>query len=196
MNRRTTLFCILPLVALAITALAETEVIGTVQMSVEGDEQTWYVLDPGGNMLPTSLWLAMGPEHGALSIAAYESPDIEFVRDDMTGSAVPAGDAAVLIFSIGFTVGTNEQAYTLPLQPGDGPASVQLLTNWANPIGAYDMSLDPGRIHLTSIDASTDGPSAFEGTFNGVLRNDAHEAMSVENGRIDIERASFFAAQP
>lgn len=196
MNSRIASLCVLPLVTFAITALADNEIIGTVQMSVEGDEQTWYVLDPGGDMLPTSLWVAMGPEHGALSIAAYESPDVEFVRDDRTGSAVPAGDAAVLLFSIGFAVGTNEQAYALPLPAGEGPASVQLLTNWADPLEAYDMSLDPGRIHLTSIDASADGPSAFVGTFNGVLRNDADETMTVENGRIDVERASFFGGRP
>ncbi len=64
-----------PLIALAVSALADNEIIGTVEMTLDGHRQTWYVLDPGQVMPPTAMWLAMGPERGALSIAAYESSD-------------------------------------------------------------------------------------------------------------------------
>lgn len=66
MNHRTASLAVSSLVMLAATAFADNEIIGTVEMSLDGDERTWYVLDPGGGMLPTALWLAMGPERGAL----------------------------------------------------------------------------------------------------------------------------------
>lgn len=106
---------------------------------------------------------------------------------------MPAGDAAVLLFSIGFPIGANEQSYSLPLQSPDDMASVLLLTDWADPLNGYDMSMGPGGIELTDITA---GPSSFAGTFSGVLRNDADETMTVDNGSIDIERVTMFGGRP
>lgn len=196
MNIRTAPFAVLSLVAIAVAALADNEVIGTIQMSLDEDERTWYVLDPGEGMLPTALWQAMGPNRGALSIGAYERPDMEFMRDETTGWAVPAGDAAALLFSIGFPVDADEQNYSFPLQSPDDMATILLLTDWSEPLNGIDISRGPGRIELTDIDIATDGPSSFTGTFSGVLRNDAGDMMTVENGSINVERVPFFQGLP
>lgn len=173
-------------------ALADNEIVGEVELTVDGEAQTWYVLEPDGDMLPNALWLAMGPDKAALSITAYEDPNIAFVRHEATGSPLPAGDAAALVFSIAFPVDAEEYAYELPTEPTEGPATVMMLANWSDPLDSYVLDDGPGEIRLTRIDANTEGPSAFSGTFRGVMRRESGESRTIEDGRFKIRGAQFF----
>lgn len=174
------------------TAWADNEIIGTIELTVDGDEQTWYVLQPADDMLPNALWLAIGPDKGALSITAYKNPEITFVQHEPTGSPVPDGEATALVFSIGFPVGAGEQSYTLPTEPPDGPATVMILNDWSNPIDAYALNDGPGEIRVTKIETNKDGPSYFAGTFRGTMQHTSGATKSVENGRFEIEQVRFF----
>jgi hypothetical protein len=183
------------LLILLSAARAENDVIGTVELTLNGQEQVWFVLDPGDDTLPTGIWIAMGPERGGISIAAYRDASLQLIRDERTGSAVPAASAEVLLLSVGFPLDAREQSYTLPTQPSAGPASLMFLKDWSKPLEAYDMGGHPGQISLTRIDAKTDGSSIFVGTFNGILRNIASgETIKVEEGRFQVDGAPFFKA--
>ncbi len=185
-------FLIVAILAVS-AARGDNEIVGKIELTIDGKEQTWYVLEPDGDMLPNALWLAMGPDKAALSITAYEDPDIAFVRHEATGSPLPAGDAAALVLSVAFPPDAGEYAYELPTGPNEGPATIMMLANWSNPLDGYVLDDGPGEIRLTRIDASKDGPSAFSGTFHGVMRHESGESRAIEDGRFEIRRAKFFA---
>ena len=88
---RLPLFCkVLILAILAVsTDRAENEIVGKVELTVDGEEQAWYVLEPDGDMLPNALRQAKGPDKAALPGTAYRGPDTAFVRHEATGSALP-----------------------------------------------------------------------------------------------------------
>jgi len=180
----------------SLVAGAANEVVGTIELTLDGEQQTWYVLDPGEDMLPNALWVAMGPEMGALSISAYRDRDQAFVRDEATGSPLPDGDAAALVFSIGFPLGARQQQYALPAEPPAGPAVILLVKNWSNPVVGWALDDGPGEIQLTRIEAKTNGVSSFAGTFHGTMRSGSGETRSLENGRFEISRAEFFQGRP
>lgn len=173
-------------------AWADNEIVGEVELTVDGEEQTWYVLEPDGDMLPNALWLSMGPDKAALSITAYRDPDISFVRHEATGSPLPDGDAAALVLSVAFPLDAADYSYELPVEPSEGPATIMMLANWSNPLDSYVLDDGPGEIRLTQIDASTDGLSAFSGTFHGVMRRESGESRTIEDGRFEIRSALFF----
>jgi hypothetical protein len=191
MIRSTQVFSTLICLVWATLGLAENKVIGTVVLTLDGEEQTWYVLDAQGDMLPSAIWLALGPEHGTLSIAAYPNPDVGFMRDDATGSAMPDTDIAALVITVGFPIGAAEQTYELPTQAA-GPASVLYLPNWKEPLSSYDISTDPGEMRLTTIEADTEALSSFTGSFRGVLRNADDETMVVEDARFEVGQVPFY----
>jgi hypothetical protein len=174
------------------SAVAEDRVIGTIEFAVDGEQQTWYVMQPGEDMLPNALWLAMGPEKGAVSITAYRSPDIGFVRHEATGSPVPDGDATAMVVSIGFPLGAGEHSYNLPTQRSDGPATIMILKDWSNPLDAFVLKDGPGEIRLTTIDVDKNGLSHFAGTFSGTMQHDSGATMQIENGRFEIGHVSYF----
>lgn len=185
--------CILIPAILAVSAAwGDNEIVGEVELTVDGEAQTWYVLEPGGDMLPNALWLAMGPDKAALSISAYRDPDVDFVRHEATGSPLPDGDAAALVFSVAFPLDATEYTYELPIEPSEGPATIMMLANWSNPLDHYVLDDGPGEIRLTRIDASTNGPSAFSGTFHGVMRRGSGESKTIEDGRFEIRGAQYF----
>jgi hypothetical protein len=188
---RLCLGCLCAALALACTAEAKTEQVGMVELTIDGVDQTWYVLQPGSTMRPNAAWVAMGPNKGALTLVAYPEPTVEFVRDEDTGSALPADDTPLLVFSIGFPWQESEVSYTLPVEAPAGPASIMLLKSSSDLLDAYDMSGGPGELRLNEIDASVDGTSSFAGTFHGVLRHDSGDTMNVSDGRFDV-RAPFF----
>lgn len=127
MNR---ILCAFPLLFLAIiVARADNAIIGTVSLTVDGEEQTWYVLESPADSLPSALWLAMGPDKGAIAVTAFDS---------------------------------------------------------------FRLDEGPGEIRLTKIDANHNGPSAFSGTFSGVMRRGSGETITIENGRFEIEKAQNF----
>lgn len=180
------------LVALSIPANpARCEVLGTVMLTLDGEEQTWYVLEPGGDMLPNALWLAMGPDRGALSIVAYRNPELEFVADEKTRSPLPAADAAALVISIGFPIDAKEKTYTLPANRGEGPAVVMLLGNWSNPLDHYALGEGPGEIRLTEIDVKAGAPSSFVGTFSGTMQKESETSRTIEGGRFELRDVPF-----
>lgn len=183
---------LLTAIFLVSTAWADNEVVGTVELTVDGEEQTWYVLQPGDDMLPNALWLAIGPDKGAVSITAYKNPDISFVRHEPTGSPVPDGEAAALVFSVGFPLGAGEQSYSLPTKPPAGPATIMILNDWSNPIDAYTLNDGPGEIRLTKIDTSKNGPSHIAGTFQGTIQHTSGATKRIENGRLEIEQVRYF----
>ena len=186
---------ILPILLLALTAcarLADAEVAGTVELTLDGQQQTWYGVDAGSDMLPTALWLAMGPDRAALSITAYRSPEIEFIADEATRSPLPKGDAQALVISIGFSLDANEQAYVLPTDPGDGPAVVMILSDWSNPLDSYTLTDGPGEIRLTEINANADQASRFVGTFQGTMQGSSGETKVIDNGRFEVQGLRLF----
>jgi len=176
----------------ALIAHADTRVVGTVEFTLDGEHQTWYILDPGGDMLPNALWLAMGPERGALSIAAYQDPETQFVADEATGSPLPSEDAAALVISIAFPIDAREQTYTLPTERGGGPAVVMLLDSWSSPLEHFALQEGPGEIRLTKIDARPGESASFSGTFRGTMQRATGESRTIEEGSFEIPAAPFF----
>jgi hypothetical protein len=185
-------YILIPAILAVSAAWGDNEIVGEVELTVDGEVQTWYVLEPDGDMLPNALWLAMGPDKAALSITAYRDPDIDFIRHEATGSPLPAGDAAALVFSVAFPPDAAEYAYELPTEISEGPATIMMLANWSNPLDSYLLDDGPGEIRLTHIDATTNGLSAFSGTFHGVMRRGSGESKTIEDGRFEIRGAQYF----
>lgn len=46
------------------TAYADNKVIGTVHFSLDGEEQTWYVLESLDGLKPSALWMDVGLSDG------------------------------------------------------------------------------------------------------------------------------------
>lgn len=176
-----------------VSAYADNEVIGTVQFSLDGDEQTWYVLESPEGLRSNALWVEAGPDRYAIAVTAFASPDVELVPYEATGSAVPDGSAPALIVSVGFPAGASEQTHTLPIDPATGPAVVMLLNDWADPLDSATLTDGPGEISLTSIDANREGSSSFAGTFSGALEDGEGNARMIESGRFEFDKVSFFA---
>lgn len=185
-------YILLPAILAVSAAWGGNEIVGAVELTVDGEEQTWYVLEPDGDMLSNALWLAMGPDRAALAISAYRDPDIDFVRYEATGSPVPDGDAAALVLSVAFPLNATEYTYELPIEPSEGPAAIMMLANWSNPLDSYMLDDGPGEIRLTRIEASTNGPSAFSGTFHGVMGRGSGESKTIEDGRFEVRGVQFF----
>ena len=116
---------------IVVAAHADHDVIGTIQFSLDGDEQTWYVLESPKGLRSNALWLETGPDRSTIAVTAFESADFELVSHDATGSAVPDGSAPALLVSIGFPAGAREQAYILPIDQSTGPAGVMLLNDFS-----------------------------------------------------------------
>lgn len=173
-------------------AQADNDVIGTIDLTLDGEEQTWYVLEGPADTVPNALWLAIGPEKGALSVTAFDSPDIGLVRHESSGSAVPDKSAPALVISVAFPVGADDQSHILPTDADEGPAVIMLLKDWSNPLDSYTLHDGPGEIRLTSIDVNREGASQFTGSFQGVMRGGPGETMTIENGRIEIMNAEYF----
>lgn len=186
-------FAVVLLLLVSADALAaDNKVIGTVEFTLDGEAQQWYVLESPDETRSSSLWLTTGPGTGAFTVTAFDRPDIELVRDERTGSAVPTGSAPALVISIGFPVDAGEQSYSLPIDQTAGPAVVMLLNDWSNPIDSMTLSDGPGEISLDSISAREDGPSAFSGTFSGALRNGEGDSRLIESGRFDLRKVTYF----
>jgi len=179
------------LMMLAVAAAhADNEVIGTINLSLDGEEQTWYVLESPAGLRSNALWMDVGPDRSAIAVTAFASPDITLVSDGTMGSAVPDGSAPALVVSVAFPTGAKEQGHTLPAT--DGPAVVMLLNDWSNPIDSLMLSDGPGEIRLTSIEASTDASSSFAGTFSGALKGGEGNARMIESGRFEFDHVEFF----
>ena len=174
------------------SAHADNEVIGTIQLSLDGEEQTWYVLESPDGLRSNALWMDIGPGKSAIAVTAFASPDITLVSDGTMGSAVPDGSAPALVVSVAFPAGAKEQGHTLPAPATDGPAIVMLLNDWSNPIDSAMLSDGPGEIRLTSITANKDAPSSFAGTFSGALKDAEGNARTVESGRFEFDQVEFF----
>lgn len=185
---RRILFALLWL-ACAVSVQAENQVIGTVELILDGEAQTWYVLQPDGDLMPTAVWVAAGADQGMLSIAAYPDADIELIREEQMGSTVPVSDTPVLVIGIGFPIGAEQLTYTIPSNEPH-PASVLLLENWSQPLDGYDISADPGEISLTGIEAGRGDDARFSGTFSGVLRRD-EETKTVQGASFEVDRVPF-----
>jgi hypothetical protein len=173
-------------------AHADNEVIGTIQLSLEGDEQTWYVLESPSGLRPNALWMEIGPNRSAVAVTAFESPYITLVPHEMMESAVPDSSAPALVVSIGFTTGASEETYSLPIDQSTGPAVVMLLNDWSNPIDSASLSDGPGEIKLTEISASKNSASSFSGTFSGALTDGEGNTRIIESGQFEFEKVSFF----
>jgi len=181
---------VLMLLSCSSVALAGNQVLGTVELELETGAETWYVLRPEGDMLPSAVWIATGPDKAMLSLAAYQDPDIELVKEPQTGSAIPAGKAPVLVLAIGFPLGADAQQYQWPAQSRQ-VASVMLLADWSQPLAALSITEDPGEIQLTEIDARRNGESSFAGVFSGVLRRD-EQTKVVRNATFKVSGVPFF----
>ncbi|MGD2073418.1 MAG: hypothetical protein PVG38_00625 [Gammaproteobacteria bacterium] len=176
----------------ATVAHAENRVIGTIELSVDGQAQSWYILQPPGHLLPTALWVPMGPGRGAAAIGAYSAPDIKFVEDATTGASVPVDAQPVLTLSFGFPTGTEALSYDLPVGRGEGPATVILQANWKDYTTTFDMSDGPGEIRVDSIKAIEKGNSEFAGSFRGQLQSRDGSVKRVTNGRFHVNGARYF----
>jgi hypothetical protein len=184
------------LLAAAPLVCADNRVIGTVDMRVDGSEQTWYILQPPGGLPPTALWLPMGPGTVALSIGAYPDRDTRFVEDATTGSPVPAGATPVLVLLIGFATGAERVRYELPLTAEEGPAAIIMQPDWRDYTAMFEMSEAPGEITLDRIEANKSGDSAFAGTFTGEYRGRDGSVRQVTHGRFQVTGARYFAGKP
>lgn len=173
-------------------AHAENRVIGTVELSVDGQAQSWYILQPPGNLLPTALWVPMGPKRGAAAIGAYSAPDIKFIEDATTGASVPVDAQPVLTLTFGFPIRVKELNYDLPVGRGEGPATVIMQANWKDYTATFDMSDGPGEIRVDSIKAIKNGYSEFAGSFRGTLQNRDGSVKRVTNGRFHVNEARYF----
>lgn len=186
-----TLISVLLMLAVVV-AHADNAVIGKIQFVLDGEEQTWYVLESPDGLRSNALWMDIGPGKSAIAVTAFASPDITLVSDGTMGSAVPDGSTPALVISVAFPAGAKEQSHTLPAPATDGPAIVMLLNNWSNPIDSAMLSDGPGEIRLTSINASKDSPSSFAGTFSGALKDGEGNARTIESGRFEFEQVEFF----
>lgn len=175
-----------------VSAHADNKVIGTIQLSLDGDEQTWYVLESPDGLRSNALWMDFGPDRSAIAVTAFASPDITLVPDGTMGSAVPDGSAPALVVSVSFPSGATEHGHTLPVPATDGPAVVMLLNDWSNPIDAAVLNDGPGEIRLTSIEANKDGSSSFAGTFSGALEDGEGNARTIKSGRFEFDQVEFF----
>jgi hypothetical protein len=156
--------------AASVLAYAENTVIGTVEATIDGQENSWYVLQPEGDMWPTAVWLAMGPERGVASINAYGSEDIPLVRDKMIGFSLPENAAPVLIIAFDFPVGAAQGAYTLPSESTFSAADAIWQSDFM------------------------DSDSSFSGTFSGTLKRiNSEDSVTITNGRFEIDGVRFFA---
>lgn len=189
MRRRIGMLLVLTLSLWAGAVLAGNQVIGTVEMELDGTPQTWYVVQPDGGLMPSAVWVAAGPNRGMISIAAYPDADIELVREERMGSSVPAGESPVLIVGIAFPLGAEQQTYTIPSDRMQ-IASVMLLDDWSEPLGGYQ--IDSGEVRLSRIDAHQDSDSSFAGTFSGVLRRD-EDTRTVQRASFQVDRVPFVA---
>lgn len=183
----------LTVAAVSGNAAAANTVIGTVELTVDGEDQTWYVLQPDGGAMPTASWVALGPDHAAAAIAAYETRDIALVTDEATGAPVPEGNEAVLMISFSFDIGDTSKTHSLPVDTGSGPVSLMFLSNWRDLTTMYNMNDGPGEMNITTIDARQDGPSRFAGTIEGTLRNRDNETMTVNAGRFEVDGAVYIS---
>jgi hypothetical protein len=180
--------------AASVLAYAENTVIGTVEATIDGQENSWYVLQPEGDMWPTAVWLAMGPERGVASINAYRSEDIPLVRDKMIGFSLPENAAPVLIIAFDFPVGASQGAYTLPSESTFSAADVIWQTDFMDSDTAYFMNQGSGTIQASRINANMDSDSSFSGTFSGTLKRiNSEDSVTITNGRFEIDGVRFFA---
>lgn len=186
---------VLSAVAATFAIPASGEATGTVELTLDGEPQTWYVVDPGEAMLPNALWVAMGPDRAALSITAYPTLDVEFTADETTGSPLPNGDFPALVISVGFSTSVTAQAYKLPPSPGGGPASVALLADWSNPLDHFALRQGPGEIRLTEIDTDKERLSSFAGSFHGTMQGVSGGTRIIENGRFEVRGVVLFEGQ-
>lgn len=180
------------LLLLSVASAGANEVIGTVEFTLDGEEQTWYVLKSPEGLTSNALWLQTGPESAAIAVTAFQHADIELTRDERTGSTVPSGSAPALVVSIEFPTDATEVSYTLPVDPSAGQAVVMLLNDWSNPLDSRMLSDGPGEISLDSISVTRDGPSAFSGRFSGALDSGDGNTRSIESGRFEFEDVTYF----
>ncbi|MEM7502199.1 MAG: hypothetical protein AAF417_09160 [Pseudomonadota bacterium] len=176
----------------ALTVRADNTVVGTVSFSLDGNEQTWYVLKSPAGLRPNALWLETGPERAAISVTAFTNSDIRLVGDGSMGSAVPDRAAKALVFSVAFPTGAAEYVHRFPVAPTDGPAVVMLLEEWSNPIDAMMLTDGPGEIRLTSISRNGDSSFTLKGTFEGVLTDGEGNTRTAAAGRFEFEKVEFF----
>lgn len=182
------------LVALSVSflAMADSEVIGTIEVTIDGNEQTWYVLQPEGDHLPMAFWMPIGPdERRVASIIAFENSDMDFTRDEATGISMPVNDAAVLTVTFWFPVGANEQSYVLPVTEDLAGASISVGSDWKDNMTLYNMT-DSGQFHASTIDVDVDGTSRFAGTFTGTLTNQDSKTMTVTRGHFNVDGATLY----
>ena len=171
---------------------ADNRVIGTISFSLDGDEQTWFVLESPSGLRPNALWLDLGPDRAAISVTAFSRPDIMLVSHDTMNSAVPEGSAPALVVSIAFPKGATEYSHALPAPADDGPAVIMMLNDWSNPIDSTTLSDGPGEIRLTAIESNRDAPSSFAGTFEGALKDGEGNARPVTAGQFEFDEVKYF----
>lgn len=174
------------------SATADNKIIGTVSFLLDGGEQTWYVLESPDGLRSNALWLDVGPNRSAISVTAFNDPDITLVPHDMMNSAVPDGSAPALAVSISYPTDASAHIHTLPVQATEGPAVIMLLNDWSNPINSSTLSDGPGEIRLTEISTNKESASRFAGTFAGELQDGESNVQVIKAGRFEFEEVVYF----
>ena len=192
--RTFSLVAALPALLLALVAHAEFEPVGTITARVDGEARTWFIPgDVTGDGGSGALWMQVEPGTSTVVLGGFESRDVQFQRNPETGVPSVSGDGSQISLSFQLPEGAQRLEARLP---AEGEEAVSLLLLPA--VGDYRImhALEEGRLSVTGLSLSREGPSMISGEFEGKLRDSEGKLVHhFEQGRFSVDRASFFAIE-
>lgn len=184
----------LSLLLLSLFARADFDPIGTLTATLDGQERTWYIPgDETGDGGSGAMWMEVEAGTATVVLGGFESRAVRFGRDPETDIPSVEGEGSQISLSFQFPQGTQRLDTRLPAE-GDEEVSLLLLPT----VGDYRVmhGMDEGRLTVTTLETNRQGPSAFSGQFEGVLRDgDGEVVHRLKDGRFSVEGARFFALE-
>lgn len=178
------------------TPAAQEGVLGTLRVSLDGQERTWYIVRGEGGTGPYSsgMWMEGSDDGVIVSLSGLDSdsPPIHTFEADFDAGEMSLGEYRGSSFSLTVPVKAEEGArrFTLPADDNSG-ASIVYTSDAAAIVDGIDMTnlftLVEGEIQIAAVER-IGGSISIRGTFSGTLE-------SMEGGRRIAAAEGRFAAE-